>query len=409
MSNTNKSVRKVVLAYSGGLDTSIIISWLRENYHCEVIAYIADVGQGGEAQAAYQKALKTGAVKAVIQDLREEFVEDYCFPALRAQAKYEGVYLLGTSLARPAIAKGMVEVALKEGADAVAHGATGKGNDQVRFELTTMALAPHLKIIAPWREWKIRSREDAIDYANKYGIEIPVTKKRPYSMDGNLWHLSHEGGELEDPWNAPSKHVFLTTQDPAKAPKKPQNLVIGFKKGFPVSVNGKNLNGVSLLEKLNQAGARYGIGRVDIVENRLVGMKSRGVYESPGATILYEAHRALQTLTIERDTLHYSQLLSVKYAELIYNGQWFSPLRESLEGFFEVMQKNVTGEVRVELNPGRVAATGMRSAYSLYQQDLATFGEDEVYNQKDAEGFIRLYGLPLKVVGAVKRKNRKTK
>jgi argininosuccinate synthase len=406
VNNSKKTVRKVVLAYSGGLDTSIIISWLRENYGCEVIAYIADVGQGGEAQAAYKKALKTGAVKAVIQDLKKEFVQDYCFPALRAQAKYEGVYLLGTSLARPVIAKGMVEVALKEGADAVAHGATGKGNDQVRFELTTMALAPHLKIIAPWREWTIRSREDAIDYAQKRGIEIPVTKKRPYSMDGNLWHLSHEGGELEDPWNAPSKHVFLNTKDPAQAPKKPLNIEIGFKHGFPISVNGKKLSGVPLLEKLNQAGAAYGVGRVDIVENRLVGMKSRGVYESPGATILYEAHRALQTLTVERDTLHYSQLLSVKYAELIYFGQWFSPLRESLESFFNEMQKNVTGDVRVELNPGRVTATGMKSPYSLYQQDLATFGEDEVYNQKDAEGFIRLFGLPLKVVGAVKRKTK---
>jgi argininosuccinate synthase len=401
-----KKIKKVVLAYSGGLDTSIIISWLRENYGCDVIAFIADVGQGGEAKDAYRKALKTGAIKAVIKDLKKEFLEEYCFPALRAQAKYEGSYLLGTSLARPVIAKGMVEVALKEGAEAVAHGATGKGNDQVRFELTTMALAPHLKIIAPWREWSIRSREDAIDYAAKHGIEIPVTKKRPYSMDGNLWHLSHEGGELEDPWNAPSKHVFLKTQDPATAPKKSKNVLISFKNGFPFTLNGIKLESVSLLEKLNAWAAKYGIGRVDIVENRLVGMKSRGVYESPGATVLYEAHRALQSLTVERDTHHYSQVLSIKYAELIYNGQWFSPLRESIESFFSEMQKPVTGEVRVELNPGRVTATGVKSPYSLYQQDLATFGEDEVYNQKDAEGFIRLYGLPLKVVGAVKRKTR---
>jgi argininosuccinate synthase len=401
-----KKIKKVVLAYSGGLDTSIIISWLRENYGCDVIAFIADVGQGGEAKDAYRKALKTGAIKAVIKDLKKEFLEEYCFPALRAQAKYEGSYLLGTSLARPVIAKGMVEVALKEGADAVAHGATGKGNDQVRFELTTMALAPHLKIIAPWREWSIRSREDAIDYAAKHGIEIPVTKKRPYSMDGNLWHLSHEGGELEDPWNAPSKHVFLKTQDPAMAPKKSKNILISFKNGFPFALNGIKLESISLLEKLNSWAAKYGIGRVDIVENRLVGMKSRGIYESPGATVLYEAHRALQSLTVERDTHHYSQVLSIKYAELIYNGQWFSPLRESLESFFSEMQKPVTGDVRVELNPGRVTATGVKSPYSLYQQDLATFGEDEVYNQKDAEGFIRLYGLPLKVVGAVKRKTR---
>lgn len=399
-------VKKVVLAYSGGLDTSIIIPWLKENYRCEVVAFISDVGQGKEVGPAKAKALRTGAIKAVVQDQRKEFLEEYCFPALRAQAKYEGSYLLGTSLARPVIAKGLVETALKEGADAIAHGATGKGNDQVRFELTVMALAPHLKIIAPWREWKIKSREDAIDYAEKHGIEIPVTKKRPYSMDGNLWHLSHEGGELEDPWNAPSKHVFLTTQDPATAPKKPLHAIVNFKGGIPIGLNGKKIEPVALVEKLNSMSAAYGIGRVDIVENRLVGMKSRGVYESPGATVLYEAHRALQSLTVERETLHYSQVLSVKYAEMIYYGQWFSTLRDSLEAFFEQAQKNVTGDVRVELNPGRVVATGIRSPYSLYQQDLATFGEDAVYNQKDAEGFIRLFGLPMKVVGMVKRKNK---
>lgn len=399
-------VKKVVLAYSGGLDTSIIIPWLKENYRCEVVAFISDVGQGKEVGPAKAKALRTGAIKAVVQDQRKEFLENYCFPALRAQAKYEGSYLLGTSLARPVIAKGLVETALKEGADAIAHGATGKGNDQVRFELTVMALAPHLKIIAPWREWNIKSREDAIDYAAKHGIEVPVTKKRPYSMDGNLWHLSHEGGELEDPWNAPSKHVFLTTKDPALAPKKPTNIVISFKGGVPVGLNGKKLDSVPLVEKLNGLAASYGVGRIDIVENRLVGMKSRGVYESPGATVLYEAHRALQSLTVERETLHYSQVLSVKYAEMIYYGQWFSPLRDSLEAFFEQAQASVTGDVRVELNPGRVVATGVRSPYSLYQQDLATFGEDAVYNQKDAEGFIRLFGLPMKVVGMVKRKKK---
>ncbi|HJT23836.1 MAG TPA: argininosuccinate synthase [bacterium] len=399
-------VKKVVLAYSGGLDTSIIIPWLKENYRCEVVAFISDVGQGKEVGPAKAKALRTGAIKAVVADQRKEFLEEYCFPALRAQAKYEGTYLLGTSLARPAIAKGLVETALKEGADAICHGATGKGNDQVRFELTVMALAPHLKIIAPWREWKIKSREDAIDYAEKHGIEIPVTKKRPYSMDGNLWHLSHEGGELEDPWNAPSKHVFLTTKDPASAPKKPTNIVVNFKAGIPVGLNGQKIGAVPMMEKLNKLAAVYGIGRIDIVENRLVGMKSRGVYESPGATVLYEAHRALQSLTVERETLHYSQVLSVKYAEMIYYGQWFSPLRDSLEAFFEQAQENVTGDVRVELNPGRVVATGARSPYSLYQQDLATFGEDAVYNQKDAEGFIRLFGLPMKVVGMVKRKKK---
>jgi argininosuccinate synthase len=402
-----QQVKKVALAYSGGLDTSIIISWLKENYGCQVVAFISDVGQGKEVGPAYQKALRTGAIKAVVKDQRKEFLEQYCFPALRAQAKYEGTYLLGTSLARPVIAKGLVEVALKEGCDAICHGATGKGNDQVRFELTAMALAPHLRIIAPWREWKIKSREDAIDYAEKRGIEVPVTKKRPYSMDGNLWHLSHEGGELEDPWNAPTKHVFLTTKDPALAPKKPTNIVVNFKSGLPVGLNGKKTGAIALMEKLNKLAAAYGIGRVDIVENRLVGMKSRGVYESPGATVLYEAHRALQSLTVERESLHHSQTLSIKYAEIIYYGQWFSPLRDSLEAYFKEMQKNVTGDVRVELNPGRVTATGIRSPYSLYQQDLATFGEDAVYNQKDAEGFIRLFGLPMKVVGMVRRKTRK--
>jgi argininosuccinate synthase len=401
-----KTVHKVVLAYSGGLDTSIIIPWLKENYRCEVVAFISDVGQGKEVGPARRKALRTGAVKAVVKDQRKEFLEQYCFSALRAQAKYEGTYLLGTSLARPVIAKGLVETALKEGADAICHGATGKGNDQVRFELTVMALAPQLKIIAPWREWDIRSREDAMDYAQRHGIEVPVTKKRPYSMDGNLWHLSHEGGELEDPWNAPSPHAFLITKDPALAPRKPLSLVLHFKAGKPVGLNGKGTGAVPLVEKLNKLAATYGIGRLDIVENRLVGMKSRGVYESPGATVLYEAHRALQSLTVEREALHHSQLLSVKYAEMIYYGQWFSPLRDAIEAYFQTMQKNVTGDVRVELNPGRVTATGVRSPHSLYRMDLATFGEDEVYDQKDAEGFIRLFGLPMKVVGSVERKRR---
>ncbi len=396
-------VKKVVLAYSGGLDTSVIIPWLKENYHCEVVAFISDVGQGKEVGPARAKALRTGASKVVVKDQRKDFLEQFCFPALRAQAKYEGTYLLGTSLARPVIANGLVETALKVGADAICHGATGKGNDQVRFELTVMALAPHLKIIAPWREWNIKSREDAIDYAEKHGIEVPVTKKRPYSMDGNLWHLSHEGGELEDPWNAPSKHVFLNTKDPANAPNKSFSIIVNFKSGIPVGLNGQKTGAVALVEKLNMLGASYGVGRIDIVENRLVGLKSRGVYEAPGATVLYEAHRALQSLTVEREALHYSQVLSVKYAEMIYYGQWFSPLRDSLEAFFATAQKHVTGDVRVELNPGRVTATGIRSRYSLYQQDLATFGEDVVYNQKDAEGFIRLFGLPMKVVGMVKR------
>jgi argininosuccinate synthase len=402
-----KDIKKVVLAYSGGLDTSVIIPWLKENYGCEVIAYIADVGQGDDLNAVQGKALRTGAKKAVVQNLQKDFIENYCFPALRAQAKYEGVYLLGTSLARPIIAKGMVETALREGADAFSHGCTGKGNDQVRFELTAMALAPHLKVIAPWREWNIRSRDDAMDYAKKHNVEVPVTKKRPYSMDGNLWHLSHEGGELEDPWNAPTSHVFLTTQDPAKAPSKSRNVVISFKSGVPNGLNGKKMDGPSLVKALNKAAALYGIGRVDLVENRLVGMKSRGVYESPGATVLYEAHRALQSLTVERELMHYSQLLSVKYAELIYYGQWFSPLRDGLEAFFNEMQKTVTGDARVALTPGRAVATGVKSPHSLYQEALATFGRDAVYNQKDAEGFIRLFGLPMKVAGMVKRKTKK--
>jgi len=397
-------MKKVALAYSGGLDTSIIIPWLKENYGCEVVAFISDVGQGKEVEPARKKALRTGAVKAVVKDQRKEFLEQYCFNALRAQAKYEGIYLLGTSLARPIIAKGLVEAALKEGCDAICHGATGKGNDQVRFELTVMALAPHLKIIAPWREWDIKSREDAMDYAERHGVEVPVTKKRPYSMDGNLWHLSHEGGELEDPWNAPSQHAFLITKDPAKAPKKPTNLVLSFKAGKPVALNGKAIGAVPLVEKLNKLAANYGIGRIDIVENRLVGMKSRGVYESPGATVLYEGHRALQSLTVERELLHHSLTMSSKYAEMVYYGQWFSPLRESMDAYFEEMQKPVTGDVRVELNPGRVVATGVKSPYSLYKMDLATFGEDQVYDQKDAEGFIRLFGLPMKVVGSVRRK-----
>ena len=398
-----KTYKKVLLAYSGGLDTSIIIPWLKENYGCEVVAYIADVGQGDELEPARRKALKTGASQALVGDLKREFVEEYCFRAIKAQAKYEGSYLLGTSLARPVIAKGMVEAALKVGADAISHGATGKGNDQVRFELTVMALAPQLGIIATWREWDIRSREDAIDYAEKRGIPIPVTKRRPYSMDKNLWHLSHEGGELEDPWCAPEEHVYLISQSPAKAPKKPLDLVLGFQKGRPVSLNGKKMGGVQLLAKLNQLGAGYGVGRIDLVENRLVGMKSRGVYETPGGTILYEAHRAMQSLTVERDTLHQAQALAGRYADLVYNGQWFHPLRESLDAFFDQVNAPVTGDARVRLTPGLVQAVGVRSPFSLYQEKLATFGRDEVYNQKDAEVFIQLFGLPMKVVGSVRK------
>ncbi len=395
--------RKIALAYSGGLDTSIIIPWLKENYDCDVIAFMADVGQGDDLAAITKKAYKTGAIKAIVKDLRKEFIEEYCFKALRAQAKYESTYLLGTSLARPIIAKGLVEAAVKEGCDAIAHGATGKGNDQVRFELTAMALAPQLKIIAPWREWKIRSREDAINYAQKHGIPIPVTKKRPYSMDGNLWHLSHEGGELEDPWAEAKEHVFMITDNPLKATRKPQQITIGFKCGIPISLNGKKMNSINLISKLNEIGKKFGVGRIDLVENRLVGMKSRGIYESPGATILYEAHRGLQMLTVERDTLHYSNMISVRYSELIYYGQWFSPLRRAIDSFYDEAQKFVTGEVRLRLTPGVAQTIGVRSQYSLFNADLATFERDEVYNQKDAEGFIKLFGLPMKVAGTVQK------
>ena len=397
--------KKVALAYSGGLDTSVIIPWLKENYGCEVVAYIADVGQGEELEPARRKALLTGATKAIVGDLRRDFVENYCFKALKAQALYENRYLLGTSLARPVIAEGMVKAALKEGADAISHGATGKGNDQVRFELTTMALAPHLSIIAPWREWDIRSREDAIDYAIRRGIPVPVTKKRPYSMDKNLWHLSHEGGELEDPWNAPEEHVYLISKSPLKAPRRTREATISFVEGVPKALNGRRMDGVKMLTALNSLGAAYGVGRVDMVENRLVGMKSRGVYETPGGTILYEAHRAVQSLTVERDTLHQAQALSGRYADLVYNGQWFHPLREALDAFYDSVNSTVTGDCRVRLSPGKAEAVGVRSPYSLYQEQLATFGRDEVYNQKDAEGFIRLFGLPMKVVGYKRKKN----
>lgn len=391
------SKKKVVLAYSGGLDTSIIIPWLKENYDYEVIAMAADVGQGEELAPLESKAIRTGASKIYIEDLRKEFVEDFIFPTLKAGAVYEGKYLLGTSFARPIIAKRLVEIAEKEGAEAIAHGATGKGNDQVRFELTVKALNPHLKIIAPWRIWDIKSREDAIDYAEARNIPVPVSKKHPYSMDRNLWHLSHEGSDLEDPWNEPKEHVYLICTPPEKAPNTPTYVEIDFESGIPIRVNGTSYDSVSLIEHLNALGAENGIGIIDMVENRLVGMKSRGVYETPGGTILYAAHRELESITLDRSTMHFKEIISSKFAELVYDGCWYTPLREALSAFVDSTQKNVTGTVRMKLYKGNCIPAGVKSPYSLYSEEFATFEEDTVYDQKDAEGFINLFGLPLKV------------
>ena len=389
--------QKVVLAYSGGLDTSIIIPWLKENFDYEVIAVAGNVGQGDELEGLEEKALKTGASKIYIEDLQEEFVYDFIFPTMKAGAVYEKKYLLGTSIARPVIAKRLVEIAEKEGAVAVCHGATGKGNDQVRFELTVMALNPNLKIIAPWRIWNIKSREDAIEYAQARNIDIPVTKENNYSMDRNLWHLSHEGSDLEDPWNEPSENLFMICTPPTQAPDEPEYVEIEFEQGIPVKVNGTLYDGVTLIKLLNQIGAKHGVGIADMVENRLVGMKSRGVYETPGGTILHAAHQQLESITLDRDTLHYKQLVSVNFAELVYDGKWFTPLRQALSAFVDETQKNVTGKVRLKLYKGNVIPAGVQSPNSLYREEFATFGQDEVYNQKDAEGFIHLFGLPLKM------------
>lgn len=402
-----QQVKKVVLAYSGGLDTSIIIPWLKENYGCEVIAYAADVGQGEELDPLNEKAIKTGASKIYIENLKEELVRDFIFPMLKSGAIYEGKYLMGTSVARPVIAKRQVEIAIREGADAVAHGSTGKGNDQVRFELTFKALKPDLKIIAPWREWDIKSREEEIDYAAQRGIDVPVTKEKPYSMDRNLWHISYEGGILEDPWNEYNDDMFIYTVSPEKAPDKAEIITIDFEQGIPVAINGQGYDPVALILKLNEIGGKHGVGRVDIVENRLVGMKSRGVYETPGGTILYEAHHGLETLTLDRDTLHYKQMLAGRYAELVYNGLWFTPLKKAMDAFVDETQKRVTGSVKVKLYKGNVQTVGRKSPFSLYQEELATFGADEVYNQKDAEGFINLFGLPLKVQAGLEQSLKK--
>jgi argininosuccinate synthase len=390
-------IKKVVLAYSGGLDTSVMIPWLKDNYGCEVIAMAADVGQAEELEGLKEKGIKTGASKVYIEDLKKEFVEDYLFKMIKAGAVYEGRYLLGTSIARPLIAKRQVEIAKKEGADAVAHGATGKGNDQVRFELTYKALDPDLKIIAPWREWDIKSRQEEMEYAKKMGIPVPVTKEKPYSSDRNLWHISFEGGILEDPWKEPNDNMFLLSISPEKAPDKPTYVEITFEAGVPVAIDNKKMDGVSLVSKLNEIGGANGIGRVDIVENRLVGIKSRGVYETPGGTILMMAHKDLESITLERDTAHYKEGVASKYAELIYYGQWFSPLKESLDKFIDETQKRVNGTVRLKLYKGNCLVVGRKSPHSLYDPNLATFEKESVYNQKDAEGFINLFGLPIKM------------
>ena len=394
-----EDIKKVVLAYSGGLDTSVIIPWLKENYNnCEVIAVTADLGQGDELDPVHDKALKSGASKCYILDLKEEFIADYVWPVVKAGAVYEKKYLLGTSFARPLIAKRLVEIAEKEGADAVAHGATGKGNDQVRFELSVKALAPQLAIIAPWREWSIRSREDAIDFAEAHNIPIPVTKEHDYSMDRNMWHLSHEGSDLEDPWNAPKDALFIVTNTPETAPDKAEYVELEFEQGVPVAVNGKKMSPATIVENL-----RNGVGICDMVENRLVGMKSRGVYETPGGSIIYYAHNELENLCLDRATMSYKQMVGIKYSELVYDGMWFSPLREALAAFVDETQKTVTGTVRLKLYKGNIISAGAKSPYSLYSQEYVTFGADEVYNQADASGFINLFGLPLTVRALMKQ------
>ena len=399
-----KDIKKVVLAYSGGLDTSIIIPWLKENYNnCEVIAVSGDVGQGTELDGLEEKAIKTGASKLYIEDLKKEFVEDYIFPTMQAGAVYEGEYLLGTSFARPVIAKRIVEIALAEGADAICHGCTGKGNDQVRFELAIKAFAPQMAIIAPWREWSIKSREEEIDYAEAHNIPLKINRETNYSKDKNLWHLSHEGLDLEDPANEPQydKPGFLEMGvSPEMAPDKPTYVSLTFEKGIPVALNGEKVGAVELIEKLNKLGGENGVGLVDLLENRLVGMKSRGVYETPGGAILYRAHQVLETLCLDRDTQHYKELVANRFAELVYFGQWFSPLREALSAFVTETQKTVTGTVKLKLYKGNIINAGVWSPYSLYSEEIATFGESD-YDQKDSAGFINLYGLPIKVQALV--------
>ena len=401
-------IKKVVLAYSGGLDTSIIIPWLKENYdNCEVIAVSADVGQGSELTGLEEKAKKTGASKLYIEDLKKEFIEDYIYPTVQAGAVYENKYLLGTSFARPIIAKRIVEIAKAEGADAICHGCTGKGNDQVRFELSIKAFAPEMKIIAPWRIWDLKSREDEIEYAEAHNIPLKITRETNYSKDKNLWHLSHEGLDLEDPANEPKyddPNFLELGVSPEQAPDKPEYMTIHFEKGVPTAVNGEELGAVELIEKLNELGGRNGIGIVDMVENRLVGMKSRGVYETPGGAILYHAHNKLEEICLDRDTYHYKQQIGLKFADLVYFGQWFTPLREALSAFVTSTQQTVTGDVKLKLYKGNIIDAGVTSPYSLYDEEIATFDEDEVYDQKDSAGFINLFGLPIKVQAMKRQK-----
>lgn len=397
-------IKKVVLAYSGGLDTSVIIPWLKENYKCEVIAVCCNLGQPEDYAAVEKKAIKSGAAKAFILDVQDEFVEDYIWPVVKAGAVYEGKYLLGTSFARPLIAKKLVEIAKQEGADAIAHGATGKGNDQVRFELTVKALAPNMKIVAPWREWDLKSREDCMKFAAKHDIPVVATKSHPYSMDQNVWHLSHEGGDLEDPWNAPKDDVYLVTKKPEDAPDKATYVELELEQGVPVAIDGKKMKPLAILQHLNELGAANGIGIVDIVENRLVGMKSRGIYENPGGAIIMYAHKELEYLCLDRATYHYKELIANKYAELVYDGMWYAPLREALQAFVDETQKTVTGTIKLKLYKGNIMSAGAKSPYSLYSQEFVTFEEDDVYNQADAEGFINLFGLPLKIRALMKEK-----
>ena len=397
---------KVVLAYSGGLDTSVIVPWLKENYGCKVVTFTADLGQGADELVGLEKkAIASGASKAYIVDLREEFLTEYAFPTMQAGAIYERLYLLGTSFARPVTAKHLVKVAEKEGADAVAHGCTGKGNDQVRFELTVKALNPTLQVVAPWREWDIRSREDALAYARAHNVPVAATEKSIYSRDRNIWHLSHEGGILENPWVEPEEEMFCLTVAPEAAPDEPLYLTVDFEKGVPVAIDGETLGPVELLTRLNELGGAHGVGRADLVENRLVGMKSRGVYETPGGTILYAAHQGLEQICLDRDTLHYKEMVAHRYAELVYFGKWFTPLREALSAFVAKTQERVTGTVRLKLYKGSCTVVGRKSPFSLYREDFATFGQDDVYDQGDAEGFINLFGLPLKVKALIDMEN----